>query len=272
MSFRAVDDWGPISDQVCWSLFAFTLVVVILRIGCRITIRNGQYAIGLDDYVTIFCTIVLFVTCILMSIGTRNGLGRRMATLEPEMVPEALRWNIIISGVLVWAFSLPKFAIVAILKRILNYGTKTSLLFWSLAITSQASILAISVWWWVQCTPVEYGWDKTIEGGSCASLDILVNMGYFISAYTAFLDLFFALYPIPFVMRLNMTLRKRIAVSISLGLSSLAFIVSVYKLAIFGQAFRELEDDPTYPAPYLNMLGVAEGCILIICASLPTLG
>ncbi|KAG9253972.1 uncharacterized protein F5Z01DRAFT_687397 [Emericellopsis atlantica] len=84
-----------------------------------------------------------------------------------------------------------------------------------------------------------------------------------------------------------MGLRKRIAVSIALGLSTLVFIVFIYKLAIFDQLFEQLALDPTCeftgfinppwaslrdPVPYLDILGVDEGCILIICASLPTLG
>ncbi|KFY75298.1 hypothetical protein V499_04759 [Pseudogymnoascus sp. VKM F-103] len=100
----------------------------------------------------------------------------------------------------------------------------------------------------------------------------MADLGYFTSAYSAFLDLFFALYPIPLIMRLNMPFKSRIAVSIALGLSGLACIVSVYKLAIFGQVFKILEQDPTYPVPYLDILGVAEGSILFICASIPTLG
>lgn len=163
-------------------------------------------------------------------------------------------------------------------------------MFWSLALSSQACILATSVWWFKQCTPVEYGWDRNIPGGSCASVSVLANLGYFTSAYSAFLDIVFALYPIPFIMRLNMPLKSRIAVSIALGLSSLACIVSIYKLAIFGDIFAILAEDPTCelpaswnlypsafdtatdPVPYLDILGVAEGAILIICASLPTLG
>ena len=224
------------------------LVIVILRIICRtILVRGGgkRGNLGLDDYITIFCIVILLLTCILVNIGSQHGLGRRMHTLEPPQRIEALKWNVIISSILIWSFSLPKFAIIAILKRILNYGLKTSIMFWGLALSSQACILATSVWWFVQCRPVEYGWDRSIDGGSCAPISVLANLGYFTSAYSAFLDLFFALYPIPFIKRLKMPLKSRIAVSIALGLSSLACIVSIYKLAIFGEIFAILEVDPT---------------------------
>lgn len=76
------------------------------------------------------------------------------------------------------------------------------------------------------------------------------TLGYFTSAYSALLDLFFALYPIPFVMRLNMALKPRIAVCTALGLSSLACVVSLYKLAIFNSVFKVLATDLTCRRPF----------------------
>ncbi|KAG5982696.1 hypothetical protein E4U54_006350 [Claviceps lovelessii] len=256
------------------SLLTAVLIVVIvgLRVICRFYLRRGPNGgFGLDDCITVACVVCLLVTCILISIGSAHGLGKHMNKLEPEEIVQANKWNVIISSVLIWSFSLPKFAMVAILKRILNYGLATTILFWGLALSSQACILATSVWWWMQCQPIERGWDRTIEG-TCAPISVMANLGYFTSAYSAFLDIFFALYPIYFIMRLNMALKARIAVSVALGLSLLACIVSVYKLAIFQDIFEILEVDPTYPVPYLDILGVAEGAILLICASLPTLG
>jgi hypothetical protein len=168
-----------------------------------------------------------------------------MATLSPSDQVMALKYNVIISSILIWVFSLPKFAIILILKRILEYGLKTTILFWGLALTSQATILATSIWWFKQCDPVEFGWNKSIKGGTCADVSILADLGYLSSAYSAFLDVFFALYPVPFIMKLNMPRKSRIAVSVALGLSILASVISIYKLAIFGSVFVVLAQDPT---------------------------
>ncbi|KAJ3545900.1 hypothetical protein NM208_g2281 [Fusarium decemcellulare] len=266
-----------------WPLYVFdaelmllTMViygVVILRVITRVFVGKGKLGgLGWDDYITIFCILVMLVTCIFVTIGSHYGLGRRMEDIDPKLIPEALKWNSIISAVLIWTFSLPKFAIIAILKRILDYGLKTTILFWGLALSSQACILATSIWWFKQCNPVAFGWDKTIEGGTCASVKVMSDLGYFTSAYSAFLDVFFALYPVPFIMRLNMPFKSRVAISIALGLSILASVVSIYKLTIFGSVFEVLAEDPTYPVPFLDILGLSEGCILVVCASLPTLG
>ncbi|RDW78255.1 hypothetical protein BP5796_06107 [Coleophoma crateriformis] len=274
MALWEAEDLGIQADRACWALFAVTSVVVGLRVFCRMYFVRGERRLGnlgLDDYITVGCVGIILLTCILVTIGSHYGLGRHIKTLGAADSVQALKWNVIISSILIWSFSMPKFAIIAILKRILNHGRKTSILFWGLALSSQACILATSVWWFKQCTPVEYGWNTSIEG-TCTPITVLADLGYFTSAYSAFLDIFFALYPIPLIMRLNMPLKSRIAVSIALGLSALACIVSIYKLAIFGQVFEILAEDPTYPVPYLDILGVAEGAILLICASLPTLG
>jgi hypothetical protein len=223
-------------------------VIVGLRVLCRLQLLRRDGSIwgnfGLDDGITVVCVVILLLTCILVSIGSSHGLGQHMASLPPTEIVLALKWNVIISSILIWSFSLPKFAIIAILKRILDYDRKTLIVFLFLAISSQGCILATSVWWFKQCSPVEYGWNRSIEG-TCAPVSVMADLGYFTSAYSAFLDIFFALYPIPFIMRLNMPLKSRIAVSIALGLSALACIVSIYKLAIFGQVFAILAVDPT---------------------------
>ncbi|CAG7563106.1 unnamed protein product [Fusarium equiseti] len=274
MGLWDVDDFGVIADKACWSMFAVTTVVVVLRLIARQFFGQGNMGGGLgwDDFITAFCIVVMLITCIMVTIGTHYGLGRKLEDIDAALVPDALKWNVIISSVLIWTFSLPKFAIIATLKRILDYGLKTTILFWGLALSSQACILATSVWWYKQCDPVEFGWDRSIEGGTCASVQVMSDLGYFTSAYSAFLDGFFALYPIPFIMKLNMPLKNRVLVSIALGLSFMACILSIYKLTIFGEIFVILAENPTYPVPFLDILGLGEGCILLICASLPTLG
>jgi hypothetical protein len=278
------DDFGSIANESCWLMFAILTgscfdppqscspvrrnkqytngqpfkVIIALRVVARLRYYRGGLVggLGVDDFITIFCWIIFLVTCILITIGVSYGLGRHMSTLAPEQIPQALKYNVVISSVLIWAFSMPKFAIIAVLKRILDYDTRTTIVFWGLALSSQACIFATSVWWYEQCTPIEHGWDTNVHG-TCAAVSIMANLGYFTSAYSAFLDIFFALYPIPSIMRLNMPLKSRVAVSVALGLSSLACVVSIYKLTIFGEIFAILEVDPTCESFLQTLAGIS---------------
>ncbi|KAL7815749.1 hypothetical protein V8C26DRAFT_103400 [Trichoderma gracile] len=272
MGFGVVEDYGVVANPVNWSLTAISTFIVILRFVCRACFARGRYGrLGLDDAITLACLVILIASSVCSSIGIGYGLGRREKTLGAEQLKEAIKWNAIINAVVIWSFSLPKFAIIAILKRILNYGAKTMAAFLALALVSQGGILAVSVWWFAQCRPVAHQWDPAVEG-TCASVDILTKLAFATTAYSAFLDLFFAFYPIPFIMKLNMPLKNRLAVCFALGLSAMASIVSIYKLSVFTEAFNSMAEDRTYSVPYLDIFGVAEGALLIIGASLPTLG
>ncbi|KAL6864534.1 hypothetical protein J3F83DRAFT_140838 [Trichoderma novae-zelandiae] len=272
MGFGVVEDYGVVANPVNWSLTAISTFIVILRIVCRACFARGRYGrLGSDDAITIACLLILIASTVCSSVGIGYGLGRREKTLSPEQLKEAIKWNAIINAVVIWSFSLPKFAIIAILKRILNYGAKTMAAFLAMAIVSQGGILAVSVWWFAQCQPMAHQWDPAVEG-TCASGDVLTKLAFATTAYSAFLDLFFAFYPIPFIMKLNMPLKNRLAVCFALGLSAMASVVSIYKLSVFTEAFDSMAVDRTYSVPYLDIFGVAEGALLIIGASLPTLG
>lgn len=265
-----------------------------LRIYCRTAFGANRF--GLDDAITLLCLALALAACIVMTLSSARGLGGHAGALPPDQLDLALRWNGITGSVLVWVFTMPKFAIIAILQRILQYGRRTSVVFWALCLTCQAGILAASVvwqWWYQGCRPVGRGPDDVAVPPTCvAPSQVITILGYVVSVYSAVLDILFAFYPVPFIMRLNMSCKSRVALSVAMGLTSLGFAVSVYKLIIFGEIFEILAVDPicmlpichygtrgwhaanhtAVPAPYLNFLGFTEACILVICASLPTLG
>lgn len=123
-------------------------------------------------------------------------------------------------------------------------GLHTSVLLWGLTFVGQALIFSMSVYLFIQCNPAEKNWNKDVPG-ICLPDDTMIDIEYFVSSYSAFLDLFLAVFPAPFIMRLNMPLKTRIAVSSALGLSVFASIVQGYKLSIMGASFELSSEDPT---------------------------
>lgn len=201
-----------------------------LRVYCRTAF--GRNLLGADDVVAMFCLGFFLASAVLTSVACRFGMGKHGLRIPPADHVLVTRWSVLLCAVSIWTFSLPKFSIVAMLRRILNPSTATTGLFWALVVTSQAQILATSVWWYCQCQPASFLWDVS-KPGRCANLDIMKGLSYFSTAYSVFLDLFFALYPIPKIMRLYMPLRDRLAVATAFGLSSCACILSIYKLSIY---------------------------------------
>ncbi|KAK7968733.1 hypothetical protein PG988_007806 [Apiospora saccharicola] len=254
MAFHLDDDYSHATDIARWLMLAIMILVVGLRIYCRTSF--GKNRLGLDDGITGFCVVISLVSCILMTVARANGAGQHTWTLSESQRVQALKWNIILDSV---------FAIICILKRILNYGEWTAVAFWGMCLSCQAGILATSV------CPVAHGWDPSVPG-TCADAKVLIDIGYFMSVYSCFLDLLLAFYPVPFIMRLKLPLKSRVAISVGMGLTSLAFAVSLYKLIRFGDIFALAAVDPAFPIPYLDLLAFTEACILIVCASIPTLG
>lgn len=74
----------------------------------------------MDDLITLFCLFVLFIFCILISIAVPLGVGSHYATLSSSDKILAVKWNAILSALTPWICTLPKFAIITTLKRILN--------------------------------------------------------------------------------------------------------------------------------------------------------
>lgn len=192
---------------------------------------------------------MLLVFCILLSVAVQYGVGKHYVTLSDRRKVEAVKWNAILSALTPWMCTLPKFAIITTLKRILNYGNTTTILLWGLALTSQATVVALTAWGIAQCRPTAYQWDRTIAGGTCSNPEIYVNLSFFVYSYSTALDVFFALYPVPFVMRLSMPLKTRIGVAASLSLSWVGFAISIYKFSIFDKIGSLLVTDRSCKLP-----------------------
>ncbi|KAF7520624.1 hypothetical protein G7054_g12708 [Neopestalotiopsis clavispora] len=265
--------YGTQASKVCWFLVSLTSGVIALRFYARFTAKPNNWfgALGLDDALVGLSWVVLLISQIFIQIAAGYGNGRHYDDLSRYDQVEAMKWNTLIDAVIIWAFSLPKLAIVALLRRILNFGLHTSVLLWGLAFVGQALIFSMSVFLFIQCSPTEKNWDKTVDG-ICLPEGTMIGIEYFVSSYSAFLDLFLAVFPAPFIMRLNMPLRTRLAVSGALGLGVFASIIQGYKLSIMGASFEYTDKDPTYPLPFLNTFGILEACLLLIAGSLPALG
>lgn len=269
MSIWETEDLGDFSMKVSWALFgpAFRKLVQMLpkaaslhcltrmlpytvtfalRAYCRLqyTPRQGG-GLYIDDFITLACLIVLFLFCILVTVAHEYGSGKHYVTLSAADQVQAIKWNAVLLAVTPWICTLPKFAIITTLSRILNYGTKTKVAFWGLALSSQATVLALMILGLAQCNPTAYQWDKSIQGGWCVDPNIYIDFAYVVYIYSTVLDVFFALYPVPFVMRLNMPISVRLGVAVSLSLSWGGFAISVYKFTIFPHLAALLPTDPS---------------------------
>ena len=140
---------------------------------------------------------------------------------------------------------MPKFALIVLLGRLIPPRKWIRYSLWIFAILNQGSIMASSLMWFTRCSPTVAKWESSVPGAVRGSIEPLEMLSWVTSATSAALDLLFALFPIPFIMKLNMSLRRRVSISAALALGGVACAVSIYEMTVIPGLIAELPTDPT---------------------------
>jgi hypothetical protein len=91
---------------------------------------------------------------------------------------------------------------------------------WALIVLSCISaIMACSVVWGT-CRPMAFTWDKTIEGGKCSSLEMIIALSYVVSGVNIVTDWTCAIMPALILWDVQMRRKLKISVCIILGMGA----------------------------------------------------
>ncbi|OJZ92733.1 hypothetical protein ASPFODRAFT_274337 [Aspergillus luchuensis CBS 106.47] len=121
------------------------------------------------------------------------------------------------------------------------------------------------------CDPARALWDTSLlsKGAHCRSSWILVDYAIFTGAVSAFTDLYLAIYPTVILLKLHMSLRKRLALCAALGLSAVACAMAIIKcMQLPGLADLS---DTTYATADLVIWTSIESNVVILASCIPTL-
>jgi hypothetical protein len=119
------------------------------------------------------------------------------------------------------SFSLPKLAVVALLTQLLKPSRWHKWLLWFLGISCQAAQLATVGVLLGQCTPTRSLWNFSIKG-QCWDKRILVAFCIGTAVYSAVVDLYLAAYPAAVLFKLQMPMKKKLALSAALGIGTMS--------------------------------------------------
>ncbi|KAF5501665.1 hypothetical protein CGCS363_v006262 [Colletotrichum siamense] len=223
----------------------------------------------LDDHLTVLSLLLSYVTVGLEIWAVQSGNGRHVGTLSTEQQSAAVLSTISGFPPNVLAYTVPKFAVVALLVRILNPGRVHRIVLWSLATICLVLVLLCIIILFAQCTPSRAQWDFTITEKSCWSPWVLIDVAILTGAYSAALDLYLAIYPATVLMRLQMNIKKKLILSVALGIGSISCFISIYKSTRLPSLASK---DFTYDSADLVVWTVVEGNTLIIASCIPVLG
>ncbi|KAL4950176.1 hypothetical protein BDW69DRAFT_197487 [Aspergillus filifer] len=266
---NASDDKGPKILSVLWGLTGVTAVICAARMFIRgKMLRN----FGSDDWLISFAMATSIIYCSINTANIAIGYGKHAWVLEDKTVETASLLNSIgfLFGII--SFSVPKLAVAAMLNRIMNPSFLQKTIIWSLTgLGATISGICIIVLF-TMCDPPRALWQTSLVAAgeaTCKDVWILVDYAIFTGAYSAFIDLYLAVYPATVLMKLHMSLRKRLALTAALGLGAIASAMAIVKCTqLKGLADKS---DYTYGTADLVMWTNVETNVVIIASCIPTL-
>ncbi|KAE9577985.1 hypothetical protein CGCF415_v009686 [Colletotrichum fructicola] len=242
------DEWkaqdkGPTIIVVCWIVTAISTCFVLGRVCVRGKIMRKFHS---DDWFIILGLFCGYISTALSTIAVSYGNGKHMKLLSTEQKQGAILWTTAAFCPGIMSFGLPKLAVISLLTRLMNPG---------------AGLLL------GRCTPARSLWDFSVTG-QCFSKQILVAYCIYAGAFSAFVDVYLAVYPAIVLFGLQMSTKKKVALSCALGIGSVSGVVAVYKTTRIPSL---ASDDFSYDTSDLVIWTVVEGSTIIIASSIPVM-
>ncbi|KAF3064898.1 putative integral membrane family protein [Daldinia childiae] len=211
-------------------MLTFSWLSVSLRSFVRAKLTNGfQW----DDWLMLAAQANFTVSCALILMGVRDGLGRHNASLDQHSEIEALKYQALATATYVLNMWLIKLSIGIFLLRLATQKRYKYTLYASIVIVSIWSIV-LFFWNIFQCNPIGAQWDYTIlqkdPNARCVSADEIVNAAYALSVMSILSDWLYALLPIPMLWSVKMTTQAKMTVVVVLGLGVFASIATLVRL------------------------------------------
>ncbi|KEY74468.1 hypothetical protein S7711_04504 [Stachybotrys chartarum IBT 7711] len=240
---------------------AVTLPIIILRCFARQLITKK---IWWDDWLAVLSSLVLATIIGLQIKSSEIGFGRHYWTVNPVYAELIFQIFYAFQLLYVVAQVAAKGSLMAFYYRVFpsakfRIAAKVVVAFLVIHGTVYLGLLAF------QCLPLSSIWDKNVIG-KCVNL---TATGYSGAACSIVEDIVIMLMPIPELLKLKLSRRKKAALVFMFSLGSFACVTSMVRLRYLIAFANTL--DPPWDNVDLVIWSVIELSCALICASLPTL-
>jgi hypothetical protein len=249
--------------KLWWDDFCITVAVVCnLKLTPTrkpsLTMHVGLQAFSIASYVvTILCL--------------RVGYGHHAHFASTEHLKSFAHFVIIAGPLWDWEVTFIKLSVAFMFLRISRSvsweRTWKWIMYLSIFYLVAAAILVLSLQL-TECRPLPYFWNKAIKG-RCRTPQEVRNGIVGTQVVFIFSDFQFSLLPLPFVFRLNRSVRERALVAGIMSLGLLASVVGCFKFIGFGHV--RTGRDPTWTMVPGKLSSAAEASIGIIASNIPPL-
>ncbi|KAL2755541.1 hypothetical protein ACRALDRAFT_1071199 [Sodiomyces alcalophilus JCM 7366] len=253
------------------SILGSTIAVSIastLFAAARLFVRGRILRqLHLDDYLIIISVLAGWTSLAMAMTAVSNGNGRHFDTLSLQQKQDVILWTIAGFPPGIVSFGVPKLAVVALLTRIMNPSRWHTIFLWTLTGLCNVVLMGCTVILFAQCQPSKSQWDFSVPG-VCWDRWILVSYAIAAGAFSAFVDLYLAIYPALVLARLKLNIKKKIALTIALGIGSVSTVVAIYKCTRLPSL---ASPDFSYDTSDLIIWTIVEGSTIIIASCIPIL-
>ncbi|KAK2049471.1 integral membrane protein [Colletotrichum somersetense] len=262
---RAAENKGPTALGIVISMSILSTLFTAARLFVRGKILGKFH---MDDYL-----MVASVICGWGNVGTAiaavsYGNGRHFDLLDLDQKSGAILWTIAGFPFGVMSFGLPKLAVVSLLTRIMNPSRRHTIFLWSISLFCLLNLVVCIIILFAQCQPSRSQWDFSVTKKTCWDRNVLVYFAIYSGVVCALVDLYLAVYPAIVLAKLQLSLKKKVALSIALGIGSISSIVAIYKCTRLPSL---ASPDFSYDTSDLVIWTIVEGSTMIIAACIPVL-
>lgn len=249
-------------------IIAGTVVVAVLAtiaVGLRVISRRLHgLSLEVDDYLIFAALPFSLALCVSTLIAVKYGLGRHADTLSQNQIANEAR--AFLATEILWVAPIPmiKISILLLYMRIFGRLRYFKVIAYIIGIFSICwAIMAIMVAS-LQCRPIQYIWDKSIEG-TCIDTTLFFKLG---SAPNVLTDFVLLVLPLPAVWSLQTTTAQKLSLTATFLLGSLTCIISFVRLI---QLLTMPTSDLTWSLSEVAIWSAAEPNLGIVSACMPTM-
>lgn len=259
------EDKGPTIMVLCWTFVGFAT----LFMACRLYVRIWMFRqLRSDDYWCLAGLFCAYLSSAMTVVAVKHGNGRHYQTLSIEQQEQVRLWTIAAFCPGVMCFGLPKFAVVTLLTRLLNPSRWHRWFLWGMTVWCLLTLFATVGTLLGQCTPTKAMWNFDMEI-DCVDPKHIVNFSLYAGALSAFVDLYLAVYPAAVLLKLQMKLKKKLALTFALSIGCVGSAVAIYKTTRIPDGLSS--PDFSYDSSDLINWTIIEGSTIIIAATIPVL-
>ncbi|RDW93801.1 uncharacterized protein DSM5745_01123 [Aspergillus mulundensis] len=240
------------------------IVLTGLAVGLRLSARRVNRApLGWDDWFIILSTVLYFGFCAngLVSVYTFGG-GQQYADPQESQRKYVAYMKSTYAVPPLYAITVTpiKLSMCFLYRRIFPVHVFRLAIYTIIAVC-MAWFVAVTISSFLYCIPIEYFWDKTVDG-HCFNFSV-----YFLVAelLDMLIDAAIIGLPIPTVLRLHMSLRKRLALASIFLLSTFILVVGTIRII-----YLYNPSDDILPLARAVLWSTINLGVAIICACLPT--